>query len=151
MAKRFFSTAPQERITALAIDSAGNIYAAAAEKAPRKRRAANDHHACGSAQKRPARRWHHDYCRSHRGRTGDGIPAPGAGVTGGSEIYRIAPDGAPSRMWSSREDLVYALGFISRTPSGRTGNRVTFSPSNGAGAGAETGLALALASTTSPI
>jgi hypothetical protein len=39
------------------------------------------------------------------------FPAPGAGATGGSEIYRIAPDGAPSRLWSSREDLVYALGF----------------------------------------
>jgi hypothetical protein len=28
---------------------------------------------------------------------------------GGSEIYAIAPDGAPSRIWSSRDDLVYAL------------------------------------------
>lgn len=33
------------------------------------------------------------------------------GTTGGSEIYRIAPDGLPSRIWSSHEDLVYALGF----------------------------------------
>jgi hypothetical protein len=39
------------------------------------------------------------------------FPAPGVGATGGSEIYRIAPDGAPSRLWSSHEDLVYALGF----------------------------------------
>src|ERR1017187_2132993 len=39
------------------------------------------------------------------------FPAPGAGASGGSEIYRIAPDGAPSRLWSSHEDLVYALGF----------------------------------------
>ena len=52
------------------------------------------------------------------------FPAPGLGATGGSEIYRIAPDGAPSRLWSSHEDLVYALGF---DPHGRllagTGNR----------------------------
>ena len=52
------------------------------------------------------------------------FPAPGLGATGGSEIYRIAPDGAPSRLWSSREDLVYALAFDQR---GRlvagTGNR----------------------------
>src|SRR5258706_3101659 len=39
------------------------------------------------------------------------FPAPGLGATGGSEIYRIAPDGAPSHLWSSHEDLVYALGF----------------------------------------
>jgi len=52
------------------------------------------------------------------------FPAPGAGATGGSEIYRIAPDGAPSHLWSSREDLVYALGFDrqSRLIAG-TGNR----------------------------
>jgi SMP-30/gluconolaconase/LRE-like protein len=31
-------------------------------------------------------------------------------MTGGSEVYRIAPDGAPESLWSSREDLVYALG-----------------------------------------
>jgi hypothetical protein len=52
------------------------------------------------------------------------FPAPGAGSSGGSEIYRIAPDGAPSRLWTSHEDLVYALGFDQR---GRliagTGNR----------------------------
>src|ERR1035441_4076919 len=52
------------------------------------------------------------------------LPAPGAGATGGSEIYRIAPDGAPSRLWTSHEDLVYALAFDQR---GRllagTGNR----------------------------
>ena len=46
-----------------------------------------------------------------RRRRSSPFPAPGLGATGGSEIYRIAPDGAPSRLWSSREDLVYALGF----------------------------------------
>jgi outer membrane protein assembly factor BamB len=37
--------------------------------------------------------------------------APSISLTqaGGSEIYAIAPDGAPSRIWSSRDDLVYAL------------------------------------------
>ena len=52
------------------------------------------------------------------------IPLPGSGASGGSEIYRIAPDGSPSRIWASREDLVYALAF---DPAGRllagTGNR----------------------------
>jgi len=50
------------------------------------------------------------------------VPSSAAG--GGSEIYRIAPDGSPSRIWSSHEDIVYALTFDQR---GRllagTGNR----------------------------
>ena len=29
----------------------------------------------------------------------------------GAEIYAISPDGAPSTLWSSKDDLVYALGF----------------------------------------
>jgi hypothetical protein len=52
------------------------------------------------------------------------FPFPGLGATSGSEIYRIAPDGAPFKIWSSREDIVYALAF---DPQGRllagTGNR----------------------------
>jgi WD40 repeat protein len=40
-----------------------------------------------------------------------------------SSIYRIAPDGAPDELWSSRDDLVYSLGLA---PDGRllagTGN-----------------------------
>ena len=28
-----------------------------------------------------------------------------------SSIYRIAPDGAPDEVWSSREEIVYSLGF----------------------------------------
>ena len=37
-------------------------------------------------------------------------------LTGGSEIYRIAPDGEPLVAWSSKTDLVYALAF---DPQGR--------------------------------
>ena len=52
------------------------------------------------------------------------IPLTGTGASGGSEIYRIAPDGSPRRIWASREDLVYALAFDSggRLLAG-TGNR----------------------------
>jgi len=32
-------------------------------------------------------------------------------TTPGSEVYQIAPDGSPKRIWSSREDIVYALAF----------------------------------------
>ena len=52
------------------------------------------------------------------------FPLPGGGAGGGSDVYRIAADGSPLRVWSSREDIVYALAFDSR---GRllagTGNR----------------------------
>ena len=52
------------------------------------------------------------------------FPFPGGGASGGSDIYRIAPDGSPSRTWTSHEDIVYALAFDShdRLLAG-TGNR----------------------------
>jgi SMP-30/Gluconolactonase/LRE-like region len=33
------------------------------------------------------------------------------GVTGGSEVYRIDPDGAPRRVWGHAQDVVYAIAF----------------------------------------
>ncbi len=104
---------PKKEITALAIDAAGNIYAAAAgEKHP-----ANAIPQMGAMLAPQVQ---------NLAVPGGNItitaaptapvpmmpfPAPGLGAAGGSEIYRIAPDGAPSRLWSSHEDLVYALGF----------------------------------------
>jgi len=45
-------------------------------------------------------------------------------VVNGSAVYRLAPDGSPEQLWSSRDMLVYALGF---SPGGKlllgTGNR----------------------------
>ena len=34
-----------------------------------------------------------------------------AGVPGGSEVYRIDPDGVPRRMWTHAQDVVYAIAF----------------------------------------
>ena len=34
-----------------------------------------------------------------------------AGVAGGSEVYRIDPDGAPRRVWGHAQDVVYAIAF----------------------------------------
>ncbi len=33
------------------------------------------------------------------------------GVPGGSEVYRIAPDGNPRRVWSGNQEIVYAIAF----------------------------------------
>jgi sugar lactone lactonase YvrE len=110
-------SAPKKEITALAIDKTGNIYAAAA------------------GEKRPVATGHLNLAPISPAAPSGGVvqfgtapplttphpsqpaaslpplPAPGAGAMGGSEIYRIAPDGAPARLWSSHEDLVYALAF----------------------------------------
>ncbi len=44
-------------------------------------------------------------------------------VTGGSEVFRIGPDGAPRKLWTSTDEIVYALGL---DPTGKlvigTGN-----------------------------
>jgi sugar lactone lactonase YvrE len=122
-------SAPKKEITALAIDKAGNIYAAGVgEKRPGATPmifappmiTPTPAPTAGAAQPGAV------VLNVSPITSGlvSGIPLPGAGASGGSEIYRIAPDGSPSRVWSSREDLVYALAF---DPAGRllagTGNR----------------------------
>ena len=108
--------APKREITALAADPAGNIYAAAV------------------GVKTP-------------GPSGFGpglgpLPVTGAvGVTitfaqpgsanantntlipDGSDIYRIAPDGSPSKLLTLKDDVVYALAFANGNLMAATGNR----------------------------
>ena len=36
---------------------------------------------------------------------------PSVSATGGGEVVRIAPDGSPETLWTSRDGLVFALGF----------------------------------------
>ena len=104
-------SAPKKEITALAIDSAGNIYAAAAgEKRPGGANPGVGTTLSTPAQSSPAPGGTINAPAASTTPTSP-FPAPGVGATGGSEIYRIAPDGAPSRLWSSHEDLVYALAF----------------------------------------
>jgi hypothetical protein len=123
-------SAPKKEITALAVDSAGNIFAA------------------GIGEKRPgglpllAPPLSPVPPPSAQPATGQGqpglvisnapassspmtvIPLPGVGAPGGSEIYRISADGTPTRFWTSREDLIYALAFDSRQRLlAGTGNR----------------------------
>src|SRR6476646_9073240 len=102
-------SAPKKEITALAVDSAGNIYAA------------------GTGEKRSVQP------------SAPAAPVPPAAAPGappapppfagnvslaGSDVYSIAPDGTPKKIWSSREDIVYALAFDSggRLVAG-TGNK----------------------------
>ena len=105
-------SAPKKEITSLAIDNAGNIYAAGAgEKRPGSNAPGNavanmlNPTAAQSGSGVPN-------ITMNPGATpgGSPFPAPGLGASGGSEIYRIASDGSPTRLWTSREDLVYALG-----------------------------------------
>jgi hypothetical protein len=122
-------SAPKKEITALAIDKAGNIYAAGVgEKRPGvtpsifppPMTTPTPAPIAGAPQPGMV------VLNVSPSPTSmvSGIPLPGSGASGGSEIYRIAPDGSPSRIWASRDDLVYALAF---DPAGRllagTGNR----------------------------
>src|ERR1017187_4704681 len=117
-------SAPKKEITALAIDSAGNIYAAAAGEKRGGTAALGMGITVAPPAQNPTSPGGNISITVAPAPPAASFPAPGAGATGGSEIYRIAPDGAPSRLWTSHEDLVYALAFDQR---GRllagTGNR----------------------------
>ncbi len=59
-------------------------------------------------------------------RNGAAAPATGTpiGVQGGSEIYRIQPDGYARRIWTHPQDVVYALAFDAQgSVIAGTGNR----------------------------
>jgi hypothetical protein len=123
-------SAPKKEITALALDRAGNIYAAGVGE---KRSGAG-----GGASATSALLTMGPSPAAPAGPQAPGLtitptpstvpsglfPFPGGGASGGSDVYRIAPDGSPARMWTSREDIVYALAFDSqdRLLAG-TGNR----------------------------
>jgi hypothetical protein len=119
-------SAPKKEITALAIDGAGNIYAAGAGE----KHAASTTSGMSINPVPPAQAASVSASGGNITITANAsapatpFPAPGANASGGSEIYRIAPDGAPSRLWTSHEDLVYALAFDKngRLVAG-TGNR----------------------------
>jgi WD40 repeat protein len=100
-------SAPRKEITALAVDAAGNIYAA------------------GTGEKRAFQ----PLSLPAAAGASQGAPPASAPLAGnvnlaGSDVYMIAPDGSPKRLWSSHEDIVYALAFDSngRLMAG-TGNK----------------------------
>ncbi|HKF24209.1 MAG TPA: hypothetical protein VKE93_21755 [Candidatus Angelobacter sp.] len=92
-------SAPRKEITALAVDAEGNIYAAGT----------GDKHAPGPSVVAPAP----TPITAPGAVPPAGIPFAGIVNLGGSDVYLIAPDGSPKKLWSSREDVVYALSFDS--------------------------------------
>jgi hypothetical protein len=121
-------SAPKKEITALAVDGQGNIYASGAGE---KRGPSTP--APGSVVSTPVISAPTIVVTPQGGTPGAAapsiptfatIPYPSVTNVGGSEVYRISVDGSPKTIWSSREDLVYALAFDQgRHLLAGTGNR----------------------------
>jgi len=124
-------SAPKKEITALALDRSGNIYAAAVGE---KRSGGGSTSMASALLNLGANAPPTATTTPVPGITITPAPSapqpaglfpfPGGGSSGGSDVYRIAPDGSPTKMWTSHEDIVYALAFDSqgRLLAG-TGNR----------------------------
>lgn len=111
----------KKEVTALQTDSSGNIYAAAVgNKSGARPVFFPQQNVQSSAQLNAA------LAAAARPQTGAQAqapvtPAPSVplilptfpSATGGSEVYKISPDGSPESLWSSPQDVVYALGFSS--------------------------------------
>jgi hypothetical protein len=122
-------SAPKKEITALAVDATGNIYAAGVGE-KRNSPATLPSLTISSSSPAPAQ----PNAGSALGLSmGNPMATPATAVNlanfgsngaSGSEIYRISSDGGPTRIWGSREDLVYALAFNSNGELlAGTGNR----------------------------
>jgi hypothetical protein len=107
---------PKKEVTAVAVAADGSIYAAAAggKSAPSAPGPAMPRHpmppghsrgtpAVPGAGRNPAPRAVAPPPATLAGSTGV--------VSGGSDVYRIHPDGNPERVWTNSSDVVYAIGF----------------------------------------
>jgi sugar lactone lactonase YvrE len=101
-------SAPKREITSFALDSEGNIYAAAVGERRGGVTPAATVEVSTPKQAEPANAANNSVPQPES-------PAPqsssNSSVAGGSEIYKISSDGSPSLLWSSHDDLVYALAF----------------------------------------
>lgn len=114
-------SAPKKEITALALDSSGNIYAAAVGE-KRSTAGASSSGTITLMNFSPSSPTPSTSqvpgmtitpAPTSPVTTGT-FPFPAGGQGNGSDIYRIAPDGSPTRVWSSHDDIVYALAFDSQ-------------------------------------
>jgi len=123
-------SAPKKEITALALDHDGNIYAAGVGE----KKAGASIAAIGgtspiimvgsSAPVPSGPQTGSTPPQPPTAAPAGPFPFPAGGASGGSDIYRIAVDGSPARIWTSHDDIVYALAFDAqgRLLAG-TGNR----------------------------
>ena len=114
--------APKREITAVALAKDGSIYASGVGNKPSGTPVTTVPIAPAPAPAPPA-----SMTMGAMPRTVTPTPlfgAPAQSVAGGSEVYRIAADGAPRRVWSQAQDIVYAIGFDREDhPILGTGNR----------------------------
>lgn len=92
-------SAPKKEITSLAVDASGNIFAS------------------GTGEKRTSTPSSPVVPMTGPNPQQPGAPAglalPANVNLSGSDVYMIAPDGSPRKLWSSHDDIVYALAFDS--------------------------------------
>ncbi|HVN08634.1 MAG TPA: hypothetical protein VMV61_06660 [Patescibacteria group bacterium] len=98
-----FETAKKE-VTSLLADRAGNVYAAAVGDKTPTTLPAQPTTSQTVPQAVPG-------ATVTFSMTPQGIFTPFPALGGGSDVYRFGPDGAPQRVWSSRDELVYALAL----------------------------------------
>ncbi len=108
-------SAPKEEITALAVDGKDNIYAAGTGEKQGATASFPVISTTTAVTPLPA-------VNAGQSPMVQAMPTPGPAVInfpalaekGNSEIYEIAPDGSPSRIWASHDEIVYALAFDSQ-------------------------------------
>src|SRR5579859_1557067 len=121
-------SAPKKEITALALDHDGNIYASGVgEKRPTSGAPVGGASMLlnvGPSTTPPTGQAPGQAPTTTSTVPIGAFPAPGGSTSGGSDVYKIAADGSPTRLWTSHEDIVYALAFDSHGKLlAGTGNR----------------------------
>ena len=89
-------SAPKKEITAIAVDASGNIFASGTGE---KRGSSSSPGPAVPVMPNP-----------QQPVPPGNVPVPNVNLQG-SDVYMIAPDGSPRKLWSSHDDIVYALAF----------------------------------------